>query len=191
VAPLAGPANTLRDSAPYTHAALHACPKTPTHFPCKSTHSQEFSGAALSNKIESKITTIPDIVQQITQQQGNLGKAPVEAASPTAGGANTAGIIAGTVVGFGVAFGLVVLGVVLLHKKRRAAAEAAAGKAAGDRYAVNDAGETQADGATNGAGPVAEGSESSQAQSFYQRRTLRAQAALQQHASPDGTAKSK
>lgn len=148
---------------------------------------QAFSAAALDNKIAAKIAGLPDIVQELTRQTTDLGKDPETVAAAAVPVANTAGIIAGTVVGFGIAFGLVVLGLVVLRQRRLAAS----GESPAKRYAVS--GDNNNDMASPaGAGPVAEASEYAvAARSYYQRRTLRAKAALQQLESPERSAKSK
>ncbi|KAI8470097.1 MAG: hypothetical protein J3K34DRAFT_421763 [Monoraphidium minutum] len=130
-----------------------------------------YTGDALAQKIKEKVTGMPDIVDLITDQQGGLGQPPApDIAAPVGTSIVTANIIAGTVVGFGVTFGLVVLALVLLHKRRAAAeAQAAAGKLR-ERYAAGDGGAP---------GPVAEAALlQSSARAYYQQRALRAQAAL-------------
>jgi hypothetical protein len=179
-----GACNALLDRSTHTHSththtvSLPACPQT-------NAPQQAYSGTNLDNMIQAKVTGMPDIVQQITEQQGSLGKTPDETAAAVRHGANSAGVIAGTVVGFGVALGLVVLALVALHRRRSAGA-AGAKAAAGAGGSGDDEGH-----AADGAGPVAEGAERPSAESYYQRRALRAQAALQPQPSPDGNAKSK
>lgn len=141
---------------------------------------QEYSGDALTQKIQQKLASIPDIAEQITQQQGGLGLPPSTTDSAISPDANTAGIIAGTVVGFGVSFGLVILGLTMLHNKRKAAS--ASDKPCQDQYAVG--GEQDL-----AAGPVAEGSEP--ASTLLHRRSIRVNAFLQAQASPDSCNKTK
>lgn len=181
-------------------ASLASCPCIPNPGPAcarplpttsRPTHSpllnpQDFSGATLTKRIESKVTSIPEIVKQITEQQADLGKAPVELRPTRGGGRNTAGIIAGSVIGAGIALGIVALALLVIRRRRAAqhrllagSEEAAAAAGAGAR-AGGRAGAAAAAG-----GPVGEGVE---AEVFYQQRSLRTKAALQRHASTDAAA---
>ncbi|KAI8463993.1 MAG: hypothetical protein J3K34DRAFT_129482 [Monoraphidium minutum] len=143
-----------------------------------------FSGTSLTSRIDSKSSSIPEIVKTIQEQTADLGKPPSMLAKPTSGARNTAGIIAGTVVGFGVVLGLVVLGLFAMQRRRRAAGAAGAAAAAGKSASGAGRGDGGgAGGSGSSAGPVGEGAEG--AAGFYQQRSLRAVAALQRHASTD------
>lgn len=177
--------------APTLNTVLCPCGPHPPHL-------QAYMGTALNRKIDDKVTVMPDLANKITIQQESLGKAPLEeTAKRTGKSQNTVGIIVGSVVGFCVACALVVLAIVLVNKRRATAAGAAAAAngigAAGKKEA--EEGEDENDGeeriaagpSTANGGPVAESVED-KASSFYQQRSLRAQAALQRHLSSDGGA---
>jgi hypothetical protein len=136
---------------------------------------QEYSGAALDRRIDSKTTGIPEIVKQITEQQADLGKAPLATESPgrPAAAKSTAGVIAGAVIGGVVGLALVALALLVLRRRRRAAQQGLL--SLDDADASYDEGDRRSGHHT---GPVGEATED-------QPRTPRSGAALQRHASAD------
>jgi hypothetical protein len=172
--------------------------------------------------VESKVTGIPDIVQQIQQQQEQLGKPEAIVAPAGTDAQKKAGVIAGTVIGVGVGLGVLVMMLVAFKKKRPEKdngdsgmlpkAHASASLTGGSRTGSPHTGSPRVGSSYTGsprssgsprvgtprvgtprsgvpsmprtvAGPVGEGDEAAAAAAFYQSRSLRAQAALQQPSS--------
>jgi hypothetical protein len=79
---------------------------------------QEFSGPAFNKRVESKVTGIPDIVQNIQQQQEQLGKPEAIVGSAGTPEEQKVGLIAGTVVGVGVGLAVVTMMLIAFKKKR-------------------------------------------------------------------------
>jgi len=147
-------------------------------------------------KINSKISGIPNLVQQITEQNMELGKSRAQD-DHTGPSSSTAGLIAGTIIGAALLMGLVaVIAVVIVKKRRRSApaAAAAAGAAAAGSKPASMAGAAPATTSTGvsrvapaSAEPAqlqvpdaaAEGGDEAAA-AHHQPAPLRAQAALQQ-----------
>ena len=131
---------------------------------------QAYSGDALQQKITAKAASMPDLITQIQEQQGSVGKPPTPTPTDSPSTAlgyvhNTAAIVAGTVVPFVVITLIVAAGLLLLARRRRAAALLANQQGLEPRYAVADIN----DGATRG--PVAEATEgSAYAAAFYTQR---------------------
>jgi hypothetical protein len=160
-------------------------------------HPQSFDDAKLSALIDAKLASMPDIVQLITDSQSGLGTPTSDDATVLASTSDRVAVIVGTVVGFGAASGIAILGLIAIHRRRAALdAGAAAMPPQAGRYA----------GHTGGARPIGEGTSPRGAppasynfpHSFvddpqmvetaeaYYRRHLRAQAALTPGASSNG-----